>query len=278
MMNDNDVILAGIPRGGTTLTCALLDRLPNTYALHEPMRPSRISKKDDPDFICQFIEQYFRDTRQAIMLGEPVVTKHIQGRVRSNHVSNTFIGGKRYGLTVKEPIVLDKPTSEDFLLIVKHPSFFTAVLNYLVESFRCFAIIRNPLSLLGSWNTVSFNVRRGYAPNAQRFNSRLKAELDLLEDQYDRQIQLLSWFFDQYTTYLPDNAVLRYEDIVSSGGSVLSSITEKAKTLQEDLENRNASSLYDHELMRDIGRRLLDSQGSFWHYYSRADVELLMDI
>lgn len=40
-MNDNDIILTGVPRSGTTLACLLLSKLPDVVALNEPMRTAR---------------------------------------------------------------------------------------------------------------------------------------------------------------------------------------------------------------------------------------------
>lgn len=34
-----DIILTGIARSGTTLSCSLLNKLPQCVALHEPMNP-----------------------------------------------------------------------------------------------------------------------------------------------------------------------------------------------------------------------------------------------
>jgi hypothetical protein len=37
-----NVLLTGLPRSGTTLMCHLLNKLPHSVALHEPMDPSRL--------------------------------------------------------------------------------------------------------------------------------------------------------------------------------------------------------------------------------------------
>ena len=50
-MRENDVVITGLPRGGTTLACELLNAVENTVALDEPMdktpwigKPSAIKK------------------------------------------------------------------------------------------------------------------------------------------------------------------------------------------------------------------------------------------
>jgi len=59
-----DIILTGIARSGTTLTCALLNKLPQTVALHEPMNPAELVGLD--------VHTAFLDRVAA----EPVVRSH----------------------------------------------------------------------------------------------------------------------------------------------------------------------------------------------------------
>ena len=53
--------------------------------------------------------------------------------------------------------------------------------------------------------------------------------------------------------HLPPENVIRYEDLVSSGGKALSIITSSANRLEEPLESRNFNPLYDREDMLRIG-------------------------
>ena len=41
-----DVVLTGPPRSGTTLACHMLNKLPGTVALHEPIPPRRFAGLD----------------------------------------------------------------------------------------------------------------------------------------------------------------------------------------------------------------------------------------
>lgn len=41
--NRANVVLTGLPRSGTTLACRLLNLLPDTVALHEPIAPGRFA-------------------------------------------------------------------------------------------------------------------------------------------------------------------------------------------------------------------------------------------
>ncbi|CAA9411550.1 hypothetical protein AVDCRST_MAG82-824 [uncultured Rubrobacteraceae bacterium] len=76
---------------------------------------------------------------------------------------------------------------------------------------------------------------------------------------------------------LPEDSIIRYEDIVSSGGSALSTITPAAKTLRESLSSQNLNAAYDRKGMRELGSRLLDGEGAYWRFYTRESVERLAE-
>jgi len=48
-------------------------------------------------------------------------------------------------------IEVDKQLSPDFLLVMKHNSAFAGVLDRLVRRLPVYAVVRNPLSILSSW-------------------------------------------------------------------------------------------------------------------------------
>src|SRR5689334_16285425 len=52
---DRDVLVTGLPRSGTTLTCHLLQKLPDTVALHEPMDFHKFSPERSRDDMCRDI-------------------------------------------------------------------------------------------------------------------------------------------------------------------------------------------------------------------------------
>ena len=64
-------------------------------------------------------------------------------------------------------------------------------------------------------------------------------------------------YFDRYQKVLPRGHILRYEDIVRSGGRALEVIHPAAPELDEPLESKNLNSLYDRKEMLRLGERLL---------------------
>jgi len=57
-----DILITGLPRSGTTLTCHLLNKLPNSVALHEPLSPDTLKGLDEAGLV-ETIQQFFSAQR-----------------------------------------------------------------------------------------------------------------------------------------------------------------------------------------------------------------------
>lgn len=273
--NQHNLVLTGLPRSGTTLTCHLLNVLPNFVALHEPMDVTRLGKlKSENDRIAA-VEKFFHDQRRSLLTRSVAISKVINGKVPDNHIGKekTHDGYRRSAVTGRK-MHLDKPLTSDFVLAIKHPSAFTAMLGELTKEFSCFAVIRNPLSVLSSWNSVEFPVTNGHAPAAELIDIDLSRTLASIPDVRGRQIALLSWFYEQYRKHLSDERILRYEEIIATNGRSLGRICAAAGTMvySSRLESKNNNKLYDAATVVDLCEMLLESHGAFWDFYSREDV------
>jgi hypothetical protein len=277
-MSDNNVLVTGTPRSGTTLTCHLLNKLPDTVALHEPMKVKKFAEFDNHEEICRSIKRFCEEQRMSIHERKRAISKNVGGAVPDNPVgANRSDLGLRQSIASKGEIVIDKKLSQNFMLIIKHNSAFTAMLGELAKRFPVYAVIRNPLATLASWSSIDFNVQSGYARGAERLDPNLKAKLAAINDELDRQIYLLGWFHGQFHRYLPEQSIIRYESVVESGGRALSVVRPEAKDLSESLESRNKSKLYDYQSMLRIGERLLKSEGPYWEFYTKESVERLLN-
>ena len=276
-MRSNNIVLTGLPRAGTTLTCHLLNKLPNTVALHEPIEFREILKFKTHQDICFYIAEQFERMRDSILIDKTAISRQIQGRIPDNNFGDDKNpdSGLRTNLVSIGTVDINKQLEPNFLLVIKEPGIFTAILKNLVEQFPTFAIIRNPLAVLASWNTVPFHVTKGRTPVA-RLDSALAQGLAQIKDRIDRQIYILSWFYEQYRIFLPDPSILRYETIIASGGKALSVIQSQIQMVQHSLKSKNLNPLYDREMMLVLGDKLLKSEGAFWKFYSRESVEILL--
>jgi len=277
-MSARNIILTGIPRSGTTLTCNLLDKVSNVVALHEPMDVG-FAVGATKQKICTKISTFFFNSRNSILNEKKVLTKHASGKLLDNTWSNEINenGLRIYieGIEISF-LQIEKNLTDDFILCIKHNGLFTLLLNELNTIFDSYAIVRNPLAILASWNSVNHPLSNGHLPVAESVDHELSQKLEAMSDKFDRQFYILSWFFNHYKKTLPAEKIIRYEDIISSGGSALQIIVPEAITLSEPLINKNLNQLYNRQLMITLAERLLNAEGDFWHFYTRDDVRPLI--
>jgi hypothetical protein len=141
----------------------------------------------------------------------------------------------------------------------------------------CFGIVRNPLAVLASWNSVNHPVQQGHVPAGERIDAGLHAALGRIEDRYERQFYILEWFFERFARLLPRGSIIRYEDVVASGGRALTPVVAGAAALDQPLQSKNANAVYDGGLMSLLGEKLLGRGGAFWEFYSRESVSSMLD-
>ncbi len=272
-----NVLFTGVPRSGTTLSCHLLNKVPNTVALHEPMHPGALVGLRDAEVLTR-IEQFCRSTRDSVVRAGTAPSKQVEGKVPDNPIASAYSGvGVRQRLVSQGVVRIEQPVDGNFTLVVKHPGLFTNYLEALLPRYPLFAIIRNPLSVLCSWNSVPLKVSGGRVPGLERLNPKLAAALAGISDVIDRQLYILCWYFERYRGLLAEAQVLRYEELVASRGRLLSVAVPAAAELDEPLENRNKSQLYAEGTMRRLADRLLATDGPYWSYYSREAVARLIE-
>lgn len=282
-MRERNVVLTGLPRGGTTLTCRLLNQLPDTVALHEPIPPGKFVGIDHED-VLDGVEQFFLRMRRMIRRRGVAFSKPIKGRITGHdgNLSRAEEIRRRESRKVRrkkseKKIEIEKDLGRDFLLGIKSPGMFSALLPLLKGRFPCYAIVRNPLAVLASWESYDRSTRAGRQPAAERYDADLRYTLDSTEDRVERQLYLLSWYFERFVRELPEEHVIRYEDLISSGGKALSVVTPAAESLDEPLSNWNLNPAYDWGRMRSIGERLLEREGAYSRFYSRDSLEDLLE-
>jgi hypothetical protein len=273
----NDILITGLPRAGTTLVVSLLNRLDDVVALHEPIE--FMGRPFDRARIYEAtIAPYLAATREQIL-----VTRRVRTRITGAEQDDNPYGTDRNdaGLRTSRArlgwISVDKPLSADFLLAAKHPMAFTAVLDRLVGRIPVYAMVRNPLALLGSWASVEGGFNRGRIPVAELLNTEIRQRLAGIDDVIDRQLTILDWMFSQYARYLSREKIITYEELVRSRGSALGVIAPRAVTLALGLESRNDNALYDPVAMLKAANRLMSASGAMWDFYSLADVRALAE-
>jgi hypothetical protein len=264
-----DVLLTGLPRSGTTLICWLLNKLPNVVALHEPLQ---LRSHPETMSVPSILNEFIRETRAQLIREGTAPSHATQGSIESNPISTpTESGQSRIVVHSHQIVFFGKPKTADFQLAIKHNAPFTALIEGLCTIYPMGAIIRNPLALLCSWQTVPLPIREGRLPMAERYDKDLSKKLDSLKHALDRQLLILDWCFDKYRQ-LSDANIFRYEDIITTGGGTLSRLFPSAKGLKEELITRNRNTIYPLQSSARLAETLLNTSGSWRAFYTEQDI------
>lgn len=271
-------LLSGVPRSGTSLCCRLAGALPNTVALSEPIRRKAFGGMETPQGACARIGDYAEQARARILAERRAFSLHVDGRLDDNRTASrhTDAGLRRLRGEWGE-IAVDKPLSADFTLLIKHNALFAALLPRLTESFSCLALVRNPVSVLASWQTVDLPVHRGRIPAGEELDGELHGALEREPEVLRRQLIVLDWFFGRFQAHLDPESIIRYEDVVESGGVALFRRLGHADARPAALTTRNHSTLYDAAVIDTLLAALLDSKGHWMRFYRRDDCERVAD-
>lgn len=264
-MSGRDLVLTGVPRGGTTLACHLLHECVDTVALFEPMDVNAL-EVHAPRAVEQ-IESFFAETRHSLQTWGTAPSKHRDGTLPDNPFGERGADGRRKLLVDHGRIAVGRP-AEGFTLVVKHNAAFCALLPDLSARFDSLAIVRNPLAVLASWNTVELPVGQGQLPAGEHFDPVLRQKLGEEPARLERQLTVLRWFFSRFQMHLPSWRVLRYEDVVASGGDALRDAAGLHGATRRDLSVRNSSSLYRDVpagLLADALLREVDAPWGAWY-------------
>ncbi|MDJ0879792.1 MAG: hypothetical protein QNI86_14335 [Halieaceae bacterium] len=160
-----------------------------------------------------------------------------------------------------------------FRLLIKQNALFTAVLHRLAEEFECLALIRNPLEVLASWQTVDLPVNRGRLPVGERYAPGLAAALDAEASAVPRQLLILDWFYARYRDHLPPERIVRFEDVASAGAAAFSTIFGDTQATAEPLASRPLAQRYPGVDLGALMQALQSGPGAWRDFYTEADCE-----
>ena len=273
-----DIVLAGIPRSGTTLACVLLNQVPNTVALNEPFPMGGLVSQPNAHSQVEWLKNCFAETRDSLQKTGSAFCKAKDGQLRTNPFAEHPSGnGLRQDVFAKQLVFFPSPRSGDFTLVAKHPNAFTVLLPILSPHFECFAVVRNPLAVLLSWNCTDASWLDGHVPAAEQLDRGLREGLEKIESALDRQLFILSHYFLTIRQSLPGNRVVLYEDLILTGGGALFGIAPQAVDLRCALTNFNSNPAYDKSQVNRFARHLLERASSWAPFYIEGDIEALAD-
>jgi hypothetical protein len=101
-----NVLITGTPRSGTTLICSLLNKLPDTVALHEPMNVWDFAECRDGGAVADLIENFCAETRTSLHEHGFAISKHVRGKIPDNVAADQVNrAGTRLRYTEHGPVV-----------------------------------------------------------------------------------------------------------------------------------------------------------------------------
>lgn len=271
------VALTGLPRSGSTLCCHLVGASPDAIALVEPMDVTALDADDHRRAVEQ-VRAFFEDSAATLRSQRRAATVHAAGRLPDNPYGRRLApdGLRERTVAEVEAVHFDKPLSPDFLLLVKHNAAFAALLPGLAEVVDVLGLVRNPLAVLCSWQTVPIPPQRGRAVAAEHFDPTLRRRLDAESEVLERQVLLLDWFFGRYVEHLPGGSILRYERVAADGGAGLRErLGLAAPAGAKALEERNANAAYAGVDVARLADRLLAARGAWSPLYADTEIAAL---
>ena len=273
--NENCILLTGVLRSGSTLACTLLNTLPNTVALDEPFE-----HRNETFFQTEFTPKLVQEVdtlRQVIIENKKAASLQAGQTIQQHYSNDQSIGKLRERLVTPGTILIKQPLNNDFTLVIKHFAPFLVHLKALSKQFKMYALVRNPLAVLASMHTLA-SMQDGYPPpHEARLIPHVIETLRPLQNKTERLIKLLSWYFESCLPLLKQNKAIYYEDLVYNQSTVLSLLAPSAIQLQGSLENKNLNEIYNYKTIERLGEALLNSDGCFWEFYSKASVRQLLD-
>lgn len=269
--NQRNIILTGVPRSGTTLCCFLLSKIDNTIALNEPLRIGNINSRDKA---MTKVGRFYRRTRKSLVQSGEAMARATEAGISDNNFSSKE-GSSREKIVKKRMVKFDKPFNRDCVIAMKHNALFTILLKDLKDIYPTYAIIRNPVAVLGSWNSVDVPVASGNVRAADVLEPSLNRNLASLQGTTEKQLFILNWYFERYGS-LEQSSIIKYEDVIESNGHTLSVIHPLAKQLTENLSSRNKSKLYEYDANAELFDALLNSDNACWNYYDREEARALL--
>ena len=139
------------------------------------LAPGKFASLEDDQAVLEGVERFFRRMRRMIRREKAAHSKNVGGKMTDNAYEQAraetglrFHSGAK-GME-KGKVAFDKQLNGDSLLVITQPALFSALLPVLVQRFPCYAIVRNPLSVLASWNSVDHKVRDGHSRGAELYD------------------------------------------------------------------------------------------------------------
>ena len=235
-----DLIITGVPRSGTTLAAAIVDQSRDAFCLSEPDSHVEFMQtaKDADDFVAR-LRRDFDATRRALLAGKAVSDKRgSDGAPVTDYFPVTAPGRREAAFTVRN--VSRTGLSPDFVLGVKHNALYAAVLPQIVATgrFRVVALVRDPVAVLRSWQSLDLPISQGRLPAAERFWPEMAALTHSNMALVEKQIRIYDLLCRRFADLSHRIDVIHYEALVANPAQLLAASGLRASAVQSTVAIR----------------------------------------
>ncbi|WP_235425744.1 sulfotransferase [Cellvibrio mixtus] len=253
---EQNFLITGIPRSGTSFVSSLLHSQKNWVVINEPTEIfDHLQNRTDASGIAL----YHAECREKIISNEPIINKIENGKV----IEDTAIKDER---NYYSPVI----ENADFRLGSKNTMAYMAALPYLLKlDWPIVALVRNPIDTLASWRKTFTHLKEMRPstlpianPQYHGWSNQYRKLLDEIEIQTDERLRrvlfwrLLAQLLLEHEKHL---LLFRYEDIV-----------EKPELIQQPLNKL----LNYTSLSSVIGSKYRSRKND----YDREDFEMVSDL
>jgi hypothetical protein len=245
--NENFVV-TGIPRSGTSLLASILCVPNNAFCFNEIYY--------DPVKLPIFL---FR-MKYRLRHGRPVPSKiDAAGELVQDTMGQPVVTGQR---------IFPKKTNDIKLGSNVNIPYLNHIDTLVAYRFRIVALLRNPIFTIGSWNSEKSAAIPEANITEPGMNHRWKAFHFGSSDRIERQAQIWEHYANLIFEQREKISIIRYEDLVDETHQTLHRIARFLKIRQVDpvpsLKNFNQTRRYKHiDRIADVTKRLCPTKSKF---------------
>lgn len=267
-----DIIITGLPRAGTTLLAAMVDEMPDSVCLNEPLWQYEWAKKHahlGPESFAGWLKEDMAGQRKMLLAGEPIMDrrrkdgKAVTNYFREDHEQKEAIN--RVGMV---PFTRDD-LSVNFTLAAKHNILYLSALEEIAKqkAFKIIAIIRHPLGVISSWQTTPIPISRGELPAAMIYWQQMRKLVATPMELLEKQVRMYDLMCAKLYALREQISIIKYEDLIEKPSLFFEYISKPAPLDKMQLQARNPQ-FYDTDI--DAISKTLKTHGQ--HYQNFYDI------
>lgn len=196
----NNFIITGIPRSGTTLLCHLVNRIANVVCFNEVVQAYNV-----PHLPSFFIEMYQKlQTGQLVPMdvdADGEIITDTQTQADHSHPGSQIV------IDPSRPLFLGSKINWPYL----------SQLDTLKQfGYELFTVVRHPLYVIASWNKHERNINEAHVmPEDWEQWPRYSQVSFRADDKFGRQAEVWNIMAKMILDGFPKERIFKYEDLVS---------------------------------------------------------------